>query len=338
MSLQLTGVTHAIEDKLPDGTAAHGPTDACHVFEDPAQWRARQREYFPLYQDRFCCEPAYLTLHGENFGVDMLALSLDGVPIVSPSDCVDTPAPDCRCADPDLCISLLTACRVRPHTHTAVQLLPPVGIGVNRTLELAVAGQKAPGMRFNFDAPIVTSVRDNPYDANGASIEVRGKNYGSDNIANANVSIVFRHLPCTDARVRVDLTGKKNFGMPYVTCNAQRDVAGPKNGSINIAQQTALFDDAISQCRKEYYGDEGQLCLPCPQGGLCPGKYELPTSLEKWWRFTLKQPNVNCPAGRAEFDTCIQIVPCEPPEACLANNTVRAAWGGVGGGVRFRLC
>jgi hypothetical protein len=61
-------------------------------------------------------------------------------------------------------------------------------------------------------------------------------------------------------------------------------------------------------------------CLPCPQGAYCDGGLAPPVALEGWYNLDGVGPE-ECPPERLARPFCDYVVPCEPKEACVGNNT-----------------
>ena len=71
-----------------------------------------------------------------------------------------------------------------------------------------------------------------------------------------------------------------------------------------------------------------EYCLPCPIGSTCEPQSSLytvePVAEYGYWRLSLDGfPNSpeNCPIGRKHRSTCWDFSPCDPPSACLGDNT-----------------
>jgi hypothetical protein len=84
-----------------------------------------------------------------------------------------------------------------------------------------------------------------------------------------------------------------------------------------------------------YYGAPGEFCEQCPKGAICTTKpVNEPQAVRGWWKMyeptwiqnstNGTSPNPKCTADQvAKRRTCPVMVPCEPAESCLGNNTVR---------------
>jgi hypothetical protein len=64
-------------------------------------------------------------------------------------------------------------------------------------------------------------------------------------------------------------------------------------------------------------------CLPCPEGAYCDGKLANVSSLPGWYNLDGHGPE-ECPPERLARPFCDYVVPCQPLEACLGNNTCLA--------------
>lgn len=99
---------------------------------------------------------------------------------------------------------------------------------------------------------------------------------------------------------------------------------------------------SVSPCRHAA-GLEGEKCLPCPAGGVCPGDErfkDLVRSQAGFWRLnaTVDPPSeaaqLFCQEERkliviaARDGTCPVLQPCEPVDSCLGNNTCKYGYVG----------
>ena len=163
------------------------PTDSCFQWEPlTASNKGVDGTGTPL---RRCCQPAFMTLTGANFGVHPLVVAINGTVVTD--TCADVPICPAACRDdlffqnnhqadcapgrccqynypldvdnPDVCF-----CPVLSHpcfvtrSHTLVQLRPPTGFGVHGRLTVTVGGQTSGVRQHDYDPPLIRSVRDYP--------------------------------------------------------------------------------------------------------------------------------------------------------------------------------
>lgn len=174
---------------------------------------------------------------------------------------------------------------------------------------------------------------------------VKGTNFGD---VPTPTTLLINDLPCDG----VDFKGSD-----YLFCNPTNDVVGAKNVSILIANRTEpglLYDveeELVYVCKKDYYGLEGEDCQPCPQGGACPGDerfVDLLTATAGFWRINAsiapvlsEDATLFCELSRQVSRAavgCPVIQPCEPVEACLANNICEVGYKSVDPIYRCATC
>ena len=128
-----------------------------------------------------------------------------------------------------------------------------------------------------------------------------------------------------------------------MTCDIGVDgiSVGYKNVSFAVANRsmpTQLFDFqelVVAVCPPQFYGVVGEVCLPCPGGGVCPGGElyaDLLVSASGYWRFNVSAPSAKCDAaqrpGRTQYG-CPIIQACSPLVACVGNNLCSAGYTGI---------
>lgn len=123
---------------------------------------------------------------------------------------------------------------------------------------------------------------------------------------------------CTEIEwVRDEQTGERG-GQAFLRCAVPRIPVGSQNVTIVVAGQSRFFDAELSNlfyslCPVNYYGQEGELCLSCPQGAECPGELEEPFSLPGFWRLELEPTDRYygvCPEERQGRPTCPFFASC----------------------------
>lgn len=313
---------------LANLTADHGPTDACFVWESFSRFIQRTTAGGASGADatRRCCKPLTLTLRGEDLGFEDLAIQFDtGAATVEEitQPCGYVAPVQNGCSNPVACIEA--------HTHDKVVFRAPAGFGAKRSAAVTVATVAAPAaLAFGYDPPEVLYIQSTPFDGAGDSLVVTGRNFGnSDN----DVSVFLGQEECAEATWQVDERGIENNGRPYVTCKVPPVLVGFHNITITAANQTTHISHwaelAESICTLDYYGQVGELCLPCPRGAICKGAYAEPYSEPAWWKLNITAEDARCVEGRRHRAQCPLFVPCEPKLACLGSNTCSTGYTGI---------
>ena len=211
-------------------------------------------------------------------------------------------------------------------SHTSVLCIAAAGVGENLPVVVAVGGRaSAPSTNatLSFDPPVVTSIVPNTPDARGSQdVAVKGWNYGTE---------------ATPLAITVD---DEACGSPewlndgLLRCSPPAQAGGAKNVSISVANRTAPYtfwdveEAVVYLCQRDYYGLDGEVCLACPTGGVCPGSeryVDLLNSTAGYWRSDVPVDTSDasmCDAPRRLTRTaCPVLRPCEPAAACLGGNT-----------------
>jgi len=264
-----------------------------------------------------------LSIFGENFGVDAVSVTLGGRPCTLPSQ-----------------------------SHDLVQCRVPQGLGQGNEVRVTVIDRTSNAAIFNYSKPSVYTIVPNVPDANGVELKIVGVNFGWEPTPTA---VLIGDKTCDKAVWLNDAT---------LECSMQRDVAGPKNVTISVAGQTVqLVGPFLPQCAPGFYGQVGELCLACPQGGICTGGFAEPYASEGWWEVAVSTALTaggdegadaaaaaadaataggrlrrarrrrllltNCPPERqATRSECPLMIPCEPRESCTGNNTCAFGYNG----------
>lgn len=221
------------------------------------------------------------------------------------------------------------ACAVQlPVSHRRLACRMPAGMGAGLAAAVAVSGQTSGGgVSFSFDPSTVTALVPNVPDAEGERVDVRGRNFG---VEGTDAKVWVSGKPCAAATWVRDAT--YNYEA-YIRCQTPRDVAGWKNVTLSVAKQTARVDadERVfkTQCKRGWYGRDGEQCLPCTQGATCAGEGAEPVSDAGWFNTPLVTPDDRCPSERQARPACPFIVPCEPKEACTGNDSCATGYAGV---------
>jgi hypothetical protein len=264
--------------------------------------------------------------------------------------------------------------------HSVIRLYSPPGIGLNRTVSVAVYDgptdtlSTSSPVRWNYDPPRVDVVTPNPLliggvvDLDGTvarwngptRVTIFGSNFGDDSLADAqNWTAAERQVNMsvgTSVCLANSLTRSSQSRLPSIACDVERQEVGYKDVVVYVAGQEGVLEASESgavlvACDQDFFAlDEGQECLPCPEGAQCYGwvRETDPVVLQtrlmaldaagKDLRYaenhmTRPDPMVGwydmngtassqCPdsfrAGEAERDVCV--VPCEPAWSCAGSN------------------
>ncbi len=234
--------------------------------------------------------------------------------------------------------------RVGITQHNEIVCVVPSGVGFNLSFAVFV-GSSRPQMSnllpFSYDPPSIDYVTPFPPDANGQELTFIGSNLADEdgNIADGGPVIMIGGKPCI--LVVDDLTADR------FTCKSSEDTVGPKNISLIVGGQVFFVSDnktendgktnfffeaycqagAITADGTGFYGSTGELCVQCPQGGVCTDKpFMEPVSVAGWWRmmeptYTNGVKNRRCAEEIVDKRrTCPVMVPCEPKDSCLGKN------------------
>ena len=243
-------------------------------------------------------------------------------------------------------------------SHTEIVLRPPAGFGADLPLQVHIVSPDnagvmetvgasyslrdsdltAAGLNFSYMAPIVDRVDPHPYDANGEALIIEGSNFGTKVQAEGQLRVSLDSLECED--VEWDQDSELFDGFPYLTCKAPRDESGNKSAIIDVGGQISSYEAQErkfwSQCQPGTWGREGEYCLECPPGALCPGFNpslgfsEDPYSVPGWWRIQpLGLEDGRCPQERQRANaTCFLFFPCDPRQICLGDNECAVGYEG----------
>ena len=242
-------------------------------------------------------------------------------------------------------------CAAQSHNHSTALCWLPSGMGDAVQVAASLGGrQSAPsaGSTFAYDAPSIDVVMPNVIDglSGNAGVTFYGSNFGS---TAAPVSVAIDGVECLNARWRSD-GGVQIPDDPWgdwsglITCDVQPGgLVGLKNLSVQTYARSApsvyyAIEGRLEvRCPVRSYGLNGEVCLVCPAGAVCPGGelyFDLVYALPGWWRFN-RSDAAQCDARRAARAQpggpgCPALVACSPPEACLGKNVCASAYTGDG--------
>ncbi|KAA0172796.1 hypothetical protein FNF27_05776 [Cafeteria roenbergensis] len=245
-----------------------------------------------------------------------------------------------------------------PYTHEWLFCLLPRGFGQNITLEVSLDGIPASSSsavsRFSYAPPEVLTLVPNQPSANGRKgAFVQGGNFGAESFGDATNSptVKIGELACTSPELVSD---------ERIDCDTQRDTVGVKVLEVSTAGYSNMRypDEAAAAagtdvwrveavCPIETYGQPGETCADCPQGGVCEGavceveapagraasciQFREPYASPGFWQ--IAQPAELCPESRqsrpAPFNgSCPAFMPCDPKAACLGRNVCAEGYQG----------
>jgi len=240
-------------------------------------------------------------------------------------------------------------------THERLQCFVPPGVGANYTILLTQSSRSAELPReFSYLPPILEDVSPTPARADvNFEITLTGQNFG--NADRSNVTVFIGGVQCLNARIeQTDTTT-----LDVIKCDSQAQTVGPKSLRISVAFQDVFFaatDGWVElNCPETQYGQVGEVCQDCPNGGFCYvhadptdscmeripnvgcNLYREPIAAAQAWKFNLTLGETLCKRGvRPDGfeESCPVMVGCDPPEACAGNNLCSRGYTGV----RCGLC
>jgi hypothetical protein len=171
---------------------------------------------------------------------------------------------------------------------------------------------------FDYDPPEVTEVRPKPYNADGQTVTILGRNLGEESLTleRPNVTLSVNNVSADEEAWELDLEKFTAEGLPFVTAVLGRDVVGVKGGNLTVGGVTGEVPEGaemfVSTCLSDMWGLKGEFCLPCPEGGICGGTAVEPYSDFGWWRYEIVLSNTT------------NTTECRWPER--RNATLRVSW------------
>jgi hypothetical protein len=199
---------------------------------------------------------------------------------------------------------------------------------LERSIKLTIAGQECADMVADKTGALMPLRTRKPVDRSGKIDTV------------ITCGIDFRTIPAGVNNVSISIAGQSGYNSAWTPVN-KNDFAAPPFGAFIVA------------CERGSYGAVGETCLPCPGnfgagfiGADCDGFKDFSAfgNLTFNNRFSYPRPragyyNLNssdrntlkwgsegesqmpaCPDGFQDAKRDVCIVPCDPPESCLANN------------------
>jgi hypothetical protein len=201
---------------------------------------------------------------------------------------------------------------VSPSHDSVVCTAPPRRINTDAVVVVTSGSLVSNLVPFSFDAPLLTSVEPPLITAMAhtqpATVRVSGANFGVvlPLVASSHrVAIGGRYCLTvswlSDAALTCLFAEELPVGWHNVTVWVRDDVS--RNSSVSVR----------AECPLSFYGADGELCAPCPEGSECDGGMSDPAAIRGFYR-----------VSRTEF------VLCQPREACLGgvNSTCHRNYGG----------
>ena len=245
----------------------------------------------------------------------------------------------------ELCLSALATpnciTAVTDYQGTSATFLMPAGIGAgfNFTVEIDDLTLLFPSNMlrlWRYDPPKITLFRPNPLYIGAVktpSVIAQGQNFGSPQAfinfpsADHSIAVYIDGIQQTDA-LRLSLTD--TTGIQF-TVDGTILTAGPKTTQLVVAQQAGrslntTFTALTLYCERDFFANAGELCMACPQGGLCAGGLSYPSATAGYFNLNSSYPLAEpCPSSNQVFnrdgttrDLCL--VACAPAAACVGNN------------------
>lgn len=260
-----------------------------------------------------------------------------------------------------MCNYTSPTCTITEHTHDHITMTTPGGVGTDRPVEVVTFDGEKPLTRydelpeplyksepliFNYLPPEVTFIIPNRIDAEGEAIEVNGVNFGrSEDMHNwaaheRIVNVTINDDPCLNPERQT------RRGRAILRCDAQRLKVGFKNVTILVAGQYGhVYEEEgafEAQCTKNFYGQTGEWCLPCPDGAYCDGFKDgvatEPMALEGFWNINSSNAEGRCVEHREHRAYCNHLVGCEPKDACLGDNICKPGYASAEPWFRCATC
>ena len=274
------------------------------------------------------------------------------------------------------------------HQDDEIVFVTPEGLGTNRDVFVSYFEQNPSArvtdgdvleirsnvLLVNYSRPFITSVTPQTVEVRELEgrhpITIKGRNFGptgstegwseAERLSRIHIGARECFMPGalpegaqrSVAEVLDEFTGDTTQ-RAVLECHLDADTVGPKNITVQVAGQRRFADitrPPLVQvvCDRDYFGLEGEMCLPCPEGGVCDGydqfnnTHTMPRPLENFYNLNSSDSaNFNmlqvCPPGRQVVaprhpldedqpaiheggprDVCI--VACEPQWACVGDN------------------
>ena len=154
--------------------------------------------------------------------------------------------------------------------HTEMDFTMPSGIGKDLDLivTVGVSGVSQP-FKLSYDPPRIDYINPFPANAQGQIVKVHGANFGSPGTS-SRLQLIVNNANCTDAVVVKAPEG----GNDFISCELPRQPVGYKNITLSVAKQVVSYINTLvlkTNCKAGFYGQRGEVCLPCPRGATCAG-------------------------------------------------------------------
>ncbi|KAH9252082.1 hypothetical protein BASA81_010064 [Batrachochytrium salamandrivorans] len=354
------------------------PTTGCTSWELISDYQKRLDESTTFaVLPRQCISPVILQVSGSNFGTDCFPMIPDCILYISLLDIArGNVSYEASTTSSEGNHGLLCTSCFRTNLEASFQV--PFGAGRNLYLNVTVGGQtEISGPFVTYDAPVVnylspgTLSQGNSFQSaiGKENVQVIGENLG---YTNTSLSVMFNGVQCGNASWisgRLDRDGRDSL-----ECQTSPDVVGLKSvflcvggqaslttfggykadiialqygqenkawntsGSPNSAFTSNVLSVATSRCPVGYYGRLGEICLPCPEGGLCSPGIGQPIAKPDFFRLSMNSTSERAdvlgackreridPSFRqqfpelVQFETCAQVVKCIPADSCLGEN------------------
>lgn len=245
-------------------------------------------------------------------------------------------------------------------SDSAVNFIIPEGVGGNYSFTVVIDDpflqiQSNTKTLWSYDPPIPTQVNPNPVIIGVEkypSVIVQGDNFGTPqaflNFPTADSSMFVYIYSLEQRDVKRISTQTLPVGIQF-TLDSTTLTAGKKELDIRISGQTGILKNSSFSalnivCEKDYFANDGESCLVCPTGGICPGNLEYPYALPGFFNLNSSYPNAEiCPASASikNVDGTIRdvcLVACSPVEACVGKNLCATGYTSTSPGYRCNTC
>ena len=245
-------------------------------------------------------------------------------------------------------------------SDTSLPFLIPEGIGANYSFRVFVDDSDIQIVSnflegWSYDPPSIQQLLPNPVYIGIEklpSIILQGINFGTPqaflNFPSADKSLVVYVSQIQQQTPKRITTETLPVGIEFIL-DGTTQVAGRKQIDLFVAgQRGVLLNNSYSAlmvyCEKDFFAKDGELCIECPSGAICPGSLFYPYAKPGFFNLNSSYANAEvCPAsailtnpdGRVR-DVCI--VACSPSEACIGGNLCAAGYKSASPAYRCNVC
>ena len=233
-----------------------------------------------------------------NSAFDMRHLNLTLSPHPNPTPTPHTHPPTHHTPPPPYTPDITT---LHPHHHTytpditvishlmlAFNVPDGTGGGIDLSVEIdsgsatsksIITDYTSNSLKFAYDPPYMTYVSPNTPNAEGDTISIYGKNFGSSFAAAGRIAVMIGGLPCDEVSASDDdgaasaVLWQKDGNEPYLWCTSSRLTVGYQAITVSVAGQNSTWteeDQMIkTQCEYGYYGQGAWTVLTTADDPTC---------------------------------------------------------------------